>query len=50
MERRTIVLRLTNWCRNYNKNDYTFRVLKSNANEQVDFTEEKRELNSYIGF
>lgn len=46
----TVVLRLTNWCRNYNRNEYTFRVLKSNVNEQVDFIEEKRALNSYIGF
>lgn len=46
----TIVLRLTNWCRNYNRNEYTFRVLKSNVNEQVDFIEEKRVLNSYIKF
>ena len=46
----TIVLRLTNWCRNYNRNEYTFRVLKSNVNEQVDFIEEKRALNSYIKF
>lgn len=42
------VFRLLNWCRNYNSKDYTFRVLKANANEEVDFAEEREYLNSFI--
>ncbi len=35
------MFRLLNWTRNFQREDYTFRVLKSNKNEKVDFEEER---------
>ena len=43
-----VVFRLLNWARNFQREDYTFRVLKSNRNEKVDFEEEKEYLNRNI--
>jgi hypothetical protein len=39
-----IVFRLLNWVINIQREDYAFRVLKSNRDEKVDFEEEKEYL------
>ena len=39
-----VILRLLSWSWFNEKGDFVFRVLKSNKDEQVDFTEEKEYL------
>lgn len=36
-DRYDVVFRLLNWTRNFQREDYTFRVLKSNKNEKVAY-------------
>lgn len=43
-----VVLRLLNWKRDKGKAEYTFRVLKTNKAEKVDFKEEKKITKSHI--
>lgn len=42
-----VVFRLLNWSMEYEKESYTFRVLRSNKNEAVDLEDERRFLNSF---
>jgi len=39
-----VIFRLLNWTRNYKREDYTFRILKTNKNKKVDFQEEMEYL------
>lgn len=42
-----VVFRLLNWSRDNEKENYIFRVLKSDKNETVDLEDERRFLNSF---
>lgn len=43
-----VILRLLNWSRQCHREDYSFRVLKSNKKENVDFQEESSVIKSSV--
>lgn len=43
-----VVLRLINWSREAHRENYTFRVLKSNKSDAVDIEKEKEYLGSFL--